>query len=256
MSISSDIENEDEDAKQDILYEDEDEDINNQANYQAKFITRNGRRYNITFMDNQLKKRNNPPNTILAKYPKTGSKVTPPLWYKKILIDKLHSRTGSVKDMRNECKDDRNGYKKYLAEMALQSLQRYCADYKKGSGPYLQLEKYIAEHTITQLLNEKRFYFPPNEVHYGLMPILEEYIVTYRNIIAQSSQNRSRIWMKDNMKFILSNSRLKKLLIPLMKPTERKLLPHLKISYSFIQDIQVWLQFFYYNKLSIIQLNF
>ena len=240
MSSDSDNHNEDEDLKQAI--EDEDD------KYQEIVKIKNGRVYNTTFISRHLQSRNNPAQTITAHIPRSCTKTTPPLWYKKILIDKLHSRTGSIAEFKRKHTGDRNGYSKYLATMSVETLKNYCKDYKKTSDNYLQLEKFVNEHTQTELLNKYRFYFSPNEEKYGLFPILEEYIVTFRNYIAQSSQFRSKDWMQQNLRFILNNKRLLDLLKPLMKSTELNLLPNLKVSRKFIYRIQVCSYHFEYYK--------
>ena len=72
-----------------------------------------------------------------------------------------------------------------------------------------------------------------------MFPILEEYLVTYRNLAAAEYNWRSVTWMKNEAKRITKNTKLFPLVQALMTTQEKELMAYFKCTRNYIYQIAV-----------------
>ncbi len=210
-----------------------------------KIIFRRDRRYNVTYLPNRFKTRQNPGFATAAHWPRTGKKVTPDKLSKLRIIDKLHrywQRPGrlSLKKFQRKYRNRHSGHCSYISRLSLRAFRRYQANFKEGSVKYQELKDYCKNTRHKLCRQKKRFYVDPAGPTLGLLPIFEEFLVDYRKVVATEYEWRSVKWFTSEAKRILKNVKLIGLLKPFMGLNEKKFIRKLKCDRSYINKIVVF----------------
>ncbi len=213
---------------------------NEQSQYPTKSQVKNGKTYDTTFMPHKYHQKNDNPAAETALW--TGSHPQTPTKAMKLKIcTEINKTAGTLPELIEECKTGNMLWERQMSKMSKRSLERYQTYFKSNSDKYIGLKTWCKDHAKTDADATQRFFYGLNEEHYGIWPIFEEYNVIYRKLVAKAHQNRSVSWMQQNMRFILKNKTLMKLLKPLMKNQEWELLKLAKISEKYVRDVMVGL---------------
>ncbi len=219
--------------------------VSRSSSVSPKIIYRRNRKYDVTYLPNKYKKRKNPGIAETAHWPRRGKKVTPDKLSKFRIIGKLHrywarSPNPSLKRFQRKYRNRHSGHCSYISRLSLPALRRYQANFKEGSEDYEKLKKYCFETRHTVCKNKKRFYVDPDSTTYGLLPIFEEYLVSYRKVVATEYEWRSVDWFTSEGQRILKNVKLMGLLRPFMGADEKQFIEKLKCQRAYINKIVVF----------------
>ncbi len=212
--------------------------------YQRKLITRNRVQYDTTFMDNKYKKRQHPGVFVQPKVPPTCSRNTPDKRCKLRMIEKYHrfnkkhKSVANVKGFRRHYDKHRYGASGWINKVSTRTWYRYSRDFRPNSAAYKRLKKFVARDNRTSK-RTKRFYVDPEQGSFGVLPIFEDYLVVFRRIVATEYQWRSINWLMSEAQRILNNIKVMDLIKPMMSTHELGLLPRLKCTRTYINNIVV-----------------
>ncbi len=239
----------DDDDERESTETDSDESDPDSYKFKRKVIYRNlhrlRTRFDITYLNNEWKHRKHP--GIFAISQNTEATKQQISKYNKLYVITMfhqHCRqTGKISDIPgfkqkyNRCYRGKN---KWINKMSDRTWQRWSAEFKPDSAKFKRLKKYVLKTHVKQTKKKYRFYFEPLKNRKGILPILEEYLVEYRKLVASECQWRSIQWFQDEAKRITQNEYLMELLKRLMQRQELKLLKRLKCSYNWLREIMVY----------------
>ncbi len=212
--------------------------------FERKFITKNNIKHDVSFLRPEYKSRKGR-GSVCPLWPRTCTKTTPDKFSLYKIIKKLHKYQNSNRKKKNISKfvqkyrNYHSGYKRYISKIKLSTWTKYSAQYKIGSAKYETLKKYIKKNKAKTAKRKKRFYLDPDIKSFGLFRVFEEYLVKFREVVANEYEWRSLRWLRNEGKRILKNERLLGLLKPFMERQEWRLLRELKCSRNYISNIVV-----------------
>ena len=209
-------------------------------------IDDNGRKWNVTFIDNKWKKRKQRGHYIQQKDTDIV-RHTPSIrdkWRIIIVIHDFYNNPDnegnkSPKGFRRHYINQRHGFKSWINKVSCKTIQRYTNDFHIDSENFKQLEKYIKKYPQKRTRQKKRFYQDPDLIYYGVCPIFEEFAVYFREMVAKEYGWRTVTWLISEMKRFQKHTLIMDLISVFMEPQERRLIPKLMITRKYIGTIMV-----------------
>eukprot|EP01083_Nonionella_stella_P168540 569331_1 len=201
-----------------------------------------GRLFNVTFLNPKLKVRQHPGIFVQNKWPPTCSRHTPNKHLKFMILRQMHHYFATVENasMRAFQAQYRNYHRDWqgsIRKLSIHTLQKYKQNFGQNSANFKKLERYIKNNSLKRTLMCQRFYVDPEKTHYGVAPIFEEYLVLYREVVANEYHWRSIRWMVWQGKRILNNDLLVGILRQFMSNQEWSLMPLLVCTESYIRKL-------------------
>ena len=216
--------------------------------YERTYAMRDDVKVETTFIQNRFKDRKHPGIYVKPKFPKTCIRNTPSKLLKWRLIKLKNKyyheaiRAGikpTVRKFMEQYQEQRSGYKTFINKLSYRTWQDYHTHFKVNSDKFKKLEKYIDKYPEKKTNKLKRFYRDQFAAKYGICPIFEQWLVTFRAITSKEYEWRSVTWFLTETKRFIKNKKILNLLKPFMTRREWKLLKLVKVSRFYIYHILV-----------------
>ena len=194
---------------------------------------------NITFINQELRERTQHVEWWNYQEPKRNRHDVP-YGDKLKIVNALHDRGQlTIKEFQRRFRKTYVGPLRHVKELKFRTLKNWSAEYARHKPAYDLLQAKV--HWLGLKASEIMMKIPKNYwvPHYGLAPILEEYLCARRCCAAKVSQNRSIDWLQTEAKHALRNRYILNALRPLASQSEYHIWSSLGPSIYYIRNIMV-----------------